>query len=49
LVVTALAVLAAVGTCWWFHKCVAISLDEPTLVQQMKRVWAAPVIRVRVK
>lgn len=45
-----LGLLVAGVACWAWLRCVSVSLrDEPTLVQQWKAVWAAPVIRVRVK
>jgi hypothetical protein len=45
----ALAVLAACGLLWALQRMVAISLgDPPTLLEQYRRVWKVPVIRVRV-
>jgi hypothetical protein len=43
-----LAGLAALGALWALDKGLAYSLDEPTLVEQWRKVWAEPVIRLKV-
>jgi hypothetical protein len=41
-------VLAAIGF-WCFTRAVVLVWPEPTVVEQKRIAWAAPVVRVKVK
>lgn len=43
-----LAVLVAGVALWSWLRVAWLSLEEPTLVEQMRRVWHAPVIKAKV-
>jgi hypothetical protein len=44
-----LAMLVGLVAWWLSQKLAWESMQAPTLVQQWRKVWAAPVIKVRVK